>query len=136
MKRLVILLTLATLLAVPASADSLQFLQVGGASQNGVYVYPYYFSINGRPDLVALTCDAYAAHIEFNETWTVKVNTYGTLAGAMFGNLPNASNLYLEAAWLSTQFATHPDVAGDIHFAIWHLFDNTVPINGNSQHWL
>ena len=44
---------------------------------------------------------------------------------------------YEEAGWLLLQtYSTPKSRRLDMHFAVWRIFDPTVPINSNSQNWI
>jgi hypothetical protein len=93
----------------------------GGANtSNGVYVYPYYFSIDGSsyPNLTALLCDSYDNEVWQNESWLADQVSLASLVGG-----PNGQQ-YIEAAWLFSQMGTHPTPAdaAKYNFAVWGLF--------------
>lgn len=101
---------------------------VGGPnSAGGVYVYPYYFSINNSQTLTPLICDSYDNEVALNEHWTATVTTLSANAGMM---TPLASTgltkaqAYDEAAWLLSQLSGTPSqsTAAAINFALWGLF--------------
>lgn len=99
----------------------------GPNSAGGVYVYPYYFSINNSQTLTALICDSYDNDVAMNEHWTATVTALSANAGMM---TPLASTgltkaqAYDEAAWLLSQLNGTPSqgTAAAINFAIWGLF--------------
>lgn len=93
----------------------------GGANtSNGVYVYPYYFSIDGSsyPNLTALLCDTYDNEVWQNESWLANQVTVASLVGG-----PNGQK-YIEAAWLFWHMGTDPTPAqaATYNFAVWGLF--------------
>ncbi len=95
----------------------------GPNSAAAVYVYPYYFSIDGSPDLVGLICDDYDHDVYLGETWTAERTSLNQ------GSLAPTSSLtivqtYREVAWLFDQLAGIPSLsqAAAINFAIWALF--------------
>jgi hypothetical protein len=114
-----------------ASADtvSMKLVTVGAGSAGGpnvaggVYVYPYYFSVNGSSDLVALLCDDYDDDVYLGETWMA--NRTPLSAGALAPTSPLTTQAaYKEAAWLFDQLQGVPSssLAASINFAIWGLF--------------
>lgn len=122
MKRTLLLLALATFgTALPAAAGPVQIklAGVGGANQGGVYVAPYYLTINGG-NPIAVICDDYSHEVTINETWAATINTFSDLSGTRFGSADRQQ--YDEAAWLYTQLLSDPSQAGNINFAIWALF--------------
>ena len=44
--------------------------------------------------------------------------------------------LYRQAAWLSTQYALHPEATGDIQATIWNLFAVAAGAQPSSGFWL
>ncbi|HXZ79598.1 MAG TPA: PEP-CTERM sorting domain-containing protein [Terriglobales bacterium] len=108
---------------------------VGSNTQGGVYVYPYYLTVNGTKYTVA--CDDYSHHVSVGESWNVWVSTIPGLQHVEFSSGTNGLSelrAYEEAAWLFDQFATHSGQAGDINFAIWGIFDANVLPGGSEYH--
>jgi hypothetical protein len=100
---------------------------VGG----GVYTYPYYFSINNSTTLFALLCDDYTHEVWNGESWTA--NVYTVSEAAVHGNFPGAGlTAYYEAAWLFLQMGQDPSASNAVNYnyAVWHIFDSAVGING------
>lgn len=102
---------------------------VGG----GVYTYPYYFSINNSTSLFALMCDDYTHEVWNGESWTANVYTVSQVAGGL-GNFTGAGiqTAYYAAAWLFLQMGQNPSASDAVNynFAVWHIFDSAVGING------
>jgi hypothetical protein len=110
---------------------------VNGAADFGYYVGPYYGTMNGAP--VTLYCVDFANEVYWGESWQANVTSLesGDLSNTRYGgavDLPNAQTLYEEAAWLTTQYASHPGDYGDIQATIWNLFDPGAPQPG-SAYW-
>ncbi len=64
-------LIVGLLLAIaPASASTVDvnFVGLGGASQNGVYTYPYYLTVNNGP-WTPMMCDDFYDHISVGDSW-------------------------------------------------------------------
>ena len=118
------ILIVGLLLAIaPASAStvSVQFVGVGGASQNGVYTYPYYLTMNGGPQ-TPMMCDDFYDRISVGDSWQANITqlSSGDLSLTRFGNLTK----YEEAAYLLLQTrTTDPSQWGNINWAIWDIFD-------------
>jgi hypothetical protein len=118
-----------------AAADTvtMQLVGVGPGSAGGpnvgggVYVYPYYFSINGSSTTVPLICDDYIHDVGIGESWQATVTPLSSYLGSM---TPLASTglskqqAYQEAAWLFSKLSGTPsqDLAVAINYAIWGLF--------------
>lgn len=133
--------TLALALAItalPASADSVSVVlkDVGGANQGGVYVVPYFLSIAGAPNIVAM-CDDFEHHVSINQRWDANVSTFGDLSLTRWRS-PFLTQ-YKEEAWLLSSFFAHPGEAGDINFAAWAIFTPSVKTNAGytarSDYW-
>jgi hypothetical protein len=105
----------------------------GPNSGGGAYTYPYYFSINSSTSLTALMCDDYTHDVQNGESWTANVYTVSQVAGGL-GNFTGVGiqTAYYEAAWLFLQMGQNPSASDAVNynFAVWHIFDSAVGING------
>jgi hypothetical protein len=103
--------------ALANSTVNMQLVSVGGNSANGVYTYPYYFSINGHAP-VALICDTYDNEVSVGESW--QANVVGLLSGkGLFGN----QLMDYKAAGLIFKSILNGTVNVNVgNFAIWGLF--------------
>jgi hypothetical protein len=124
------------------------FQGVNGANDGQYYVSPYYGTMNGQT--VTLFCDDIINEVTFGQTWSANVtnlatavNTvnfsqtrYGSVAGSLV--LSNPALAYEEAAWLTTQFASHPGDLVNLQYALWDIMNPGARGNGNSdvQNWL
>jgi hypothetical protein len=92
---------------------------------------PYIATVNGVKDFVF--CDDDTHSVYPNETWTATVTSLSSLialgntniasgSSVMWKNLPNALNLYEQAAWLVNEFGTHSLDTSGIQNAIWDIF--------------
>jgi len=130
------LLSCLVLGAVSALADvDMTFTGVNGAAAFGYYVGPYYGTMNGDP--VTLYCVDFANEVYFGESWQANVTPLngGDLSNTRYGGTPDGRQLYAEAAWLTTQYASNPNSYGDIQATIWQLFDPNAPAP-SSGNWL
>lgn len=128
-----VLLFVAFVAAIPAAAApvNVKLTGVGGANQGGVYVAPYYLSINGGAP-IPMMCDDYTHSVYVGESWTATIQTFATLSGTRFG--AGAFQQYAEAAWLFSQFLANPSKAGNINFAVWYLFSPSA-VAANKGGW-
>jgi hypothetical protein len=126
-------LSLACFIPRAAFADSLTLTGVGGASTNGVYVYPYIFTVDvGSSSLpVDLSCLSYNREITFNEEWDVTATTLGSLAAD--ASIDGSSDLQLrEDAYLDYLYDSGIAATdSEIQFAIWDVLD-PADVNGNT----
>ncbi|GAC1658044.1 MAG: hypothetical protein NVS9B15_19530 [Acidobacteriaceae bacterium] len=96
---------------------------VGGANSDGVYIYPYYFTVTEGTKAAtnaALTCLNFDREITMGETWGVKEYAVpmgsGTLDGESYAS-------YRADAWLFNQYSNASYTATEVQFAIWSIMD-------------
>jgi hypothetical protein len=126
--------------AALAKADpvTMTFTGVNGAHDSHYYVSPYYGTLNGSP--ILLFCVDIRNTVHIGQTW--EANLTPILSGAnlgdtRFGVLPNANDLYLQAAWLASQFPSHANDYVNLQYALWNLFSPTLaPDTAGSNAWL
>jgi hypothetical protein len=111
----------------------------------GVYVGPYYATINGQAN-VPVICDDFMDDSFVGETWKANVTTVASNAPTMLSQRLGMSSStqstdYAEAAYLAQQLmggaqcppgtssCASSDYAGDIQFAIWEIFDPAANLN-------
>lgn len=129
----------AALALVPfAHADgspvNMVFTGVNGANDGVYYVSPYTGTANGQT--VVLFCDDIKNDVYIGEKWTANVTNLGTALSTTggFGNtryggvagspvFSNAGIAYQEAAWLTTQFASHPNDLVSLQYALWDIMN-------------
>ncbi len=147
------LLTLALLVAPFAYADgtpvNMVFTGVNGANDGSYYVSPYTGTMNGQS--VVLFCDDLKNEVYIGETWSANVTNLSTalstangFANTRYGGVTSsavfstASTAYQEAAWLTTQFASHPGDYISLQYALWDLMNpGSEPTSyGNVSYWL
>jgi hypothetical protein len=127
-------LSLACFIPRAALADSLTLTGVGGASTNGIYVYPYIFTVdvgsNSTPD-VDLSCLSFNREIQMNESWAVNTTSLGSLATS--ATIDGSSDLALrEDAYLDSLYDSGIGATdSEIQFAIWDILD-PADVNGNT----
>ncbi len=111
------ILSMCTGSALANSTVDMKLVGVGSNNAGGVATYPYYFSINGGPQ-VSLICDSYDNHVSIGETW--KANVVGLLSGqGMFGS----QLLDYKAAGLIFKSILNGTLSANVgNFAIWGLF--------------
>src|SRR5450432_1104754 len=123
--------------AAYADTVDMKFTGVNPQSDGSYYVSPYQGTINGSP--VALYCIDFAHEVSIGETWTANRTSLagGDLSLTRFGSGPNAIDVYREAAWLTTQFASNPSDWVDLQHTLWQMF---VPVpdafKASSDKWL
>lgn len=128
---LIIVFFLAAAVAAQAGTVTMTLVGVGGAHQNGVYVAPYLFKVDGGP-VVGMMCDDFTHEDHIPETYTAVMSTISDLSQTRFIGTAGLTG-YKEAFWLYDQYLMHPADAGDINFAVWAIFDPA--IIGNPTYW-
>jgi hypothetical protein len=124
----------ALLCLVPGAFADSKTLTMTGAGNNvmgGVYVGPYYATVNGVAN-TAVICDDFKDDSTVGHSWNYTANNFSTLGSALWGNqLAN----YEGAAWLTLQMLSlngnpsNNTQVGYLSFAIWSLFDKAA-LNG------
>ncbi|HYT22069.1 MAG TPA: PEP-CTERM sorting domain-containing protein [Candidatus Polarisedimenticolia bacterium] len=131
------LLVAVMILTPPAQADStttMKLTSVNGANNGVYYVSPYSGIMNyGTPSAqtVVLFCDDINHESSLNQIWNANVTSLasGNFSNTRYGNgsvnphlgSMNPQTLYEEAAWLVTQFASHPGDYVSLQYALWDL---------------
>jgi hypothetical protein len=120
-----------------AAPVEMTFDGVNGVTSFGVYVSPYYGTIDGTP--VDLFCVDFSNEVHFGEQWAANltpISSAADLGDTRWGAQPDALVHYEEAAWLALQFASQPvDQYGDIQATMWQLFYPGAP-SPSSSFWL
>jgi hypothetical protein len=116
------------LLCIAPCAFAGSTLTMTGAGNNvmdGVYVGPYYATVNGVAN-TAVICDDFADESYIGHSWNYTANNFSSLGSALWGS--QTSN-YDAAAWLTLQMLSLNGSAGNatqvgyLSYAIWSLFD-------------
>lgn len=131
LKRTLFTLALAVLgstLPALASPVTVTLTGVGGKSQGGVYVAPYYLSYGGSTH--AVVCDDFSHEVWIGESWTANIYSFSQL-GSVTTRFSSIKD-YEEAAFLDMALFADPKAAGNINFAIWALF---TPSTKSSKGW-
>jgi len=117
-----------------ADSGSLTLTGAGNNVMDGVYVGPYYATVNGVTN-TAVICDDFADESVIGNSWNYTANNFSTLGSALWGNqLQN----YEGAAWLTLQMLSlngNPNnntQVGYLSYAVWSLFDKAA-LNGLSS---
>src|SRR6266446_3016526 len=133
-------------LAHADGTTTMQFTGVNGANNGLYYVIPYAGTMNygsSSAQSVVLFCDDINNEVSIGQVWSANVTSlasaassgnfnntrYGNpLANTGLGSNPYTSSatiLYEEAAWLVTQFASHPGDYVSLQYALWNLMSPT-----------
>ena len=138
-RRFVRLLLAASFVAAAPLHAQTPFTLVGGSpvSAFGYEVGPY-TGILGTGSLsqsVFMYCVDFAHTVTPGQEWQVNLTNLGT--GAGIGTNTRSADLerYRQAAWLTTQYALHPDATADIQLTIWNLFGSIAGVVPSSDYW-
>jgi hypothetical protein len=127
-------LTAVAILCFASSAFADSSLTMTGAGNNtmaGVYVGPYYATVNGAQNTQVI-CDDFADDSVIGHTWSFNTNTFSTLGNTLWGN---QTQNFEAAAWLTLKMLSlngnpaNATQVGYLSFAIWSLFDKNA-LNG------
>ena len=128
-------LPLSLLLLAPHAtfADTLTLTGTGGASVNGVDIFPYDFTVTGPGGTstgIPMSCLNFDREISFNETWSVTpISVLSIGAGGIDGE---SRQDFIEDAFLYNQYAgANAQKTSDLQFAIWDIMDPS-GVNGQS----
>ena len=117
-----------------ASSVQMTFVGVNGAQAFGIYVGPYYGTMNGTP--VDLFCVDFANTVSIGQQWDANLTPISAVADfsdTRYGTGPDALQRYQEAAWLALQYASQPiSQYGDIQATTWRLFNPAAPMPSSS----
>lgn len=120
------------------STTPFTLVSAGSVQAFGYFVGPYVGIQGSGPagQTVFLYCVDMAHVSTVGESWNATVTNLGT--GDGIGTFTRSANLtaYREAAWLTTQYASHPEATADIQATIWHLFLSTDAALPSSSYWL
>jgi len=135
--RLLFLFAAIAFTCCTAHADSVTFTGVNGAHDSHYYVSPYYGTLNGVQ--VVLYCVDIRNSVHVGQTWQANLSTLtngSDLSNTRYGGAANALALYQQAAWLTTQFASHTNDYVNLQYALWNLFTPSAPDTVGSNAWL
>lgn len=138
-RRLVRLLFAASLVAaVPAHAQTpFTFVDGGSVSAFGYLVGPYngVIGTGSSAQSLFLYCVDFAHSITPGEQWNASLTNLGTGVGIGTNTRSSDLALYRQAAWLTTQYALHPEGTADIQATIWNLFGTSAGVVPSSNYW-
>jgi hypothetical protein len=132
-------LSLISLVPRASFADTLT-LTSATSVVDGVYVYPYQFTVTGPGGTntnVTLSCLNFDREISFGETWTVNtlsISSIDTAAGKSAIYDGESGLQYVEDAWLFNQYNTAAGSNSEIQYAIWSIMDPGTINSSNSSY--
>lgn len=127
--------------AMAQTQANMKLTNPGGNVLAGIYVGPYYATINNTPN-VPIICDDFTDETYVGESWTANVTTVASGDPTWISQRQGLSSTaqsadYAEVAFLAEQLMnpattcqkSQADCAGDIQFAIWNIFDPGPPLS-------
>lgn len=132
---------IGTLSLVPwAFAQNVTLTSAGSNVYDGVYVSPYYATVNGATN-TPIVCDDFSDDSHLNTSWTGNIQSFSSLSSSLastaWGSVPNAVTLYEEAAWLTLtvlQQASGSTGQDYYSYAVWAVFDPGQVLSWLSTH--
>jgi PEP-CTERM motif len=128
---------LATAGTVGMSFTGLSGSQGSNNSLDGVYTYPYYFSItaNGNTyNQVPLICDDFSDEVWVGESWTANEYSLSSIVSGANQGLFGDGLQYKQAAYYFSEILSHDsdttDVA-ELNWLIWGLMNPSIDGNSN-----
>src|ERR1017187_7935621 len=123
-------------LAPWAVAQNVTLTSAGSNVADGIYVSPYYATVNGATN-TPIVCDDFADDSYLNTSWTGNIQSFSSLSSSLantaWGAVPGVTlKLYEEAAWLTMTLLQQPSgFAGqvDYSYAVWAVFDPSGVVN-------
>lgn len=109
-------------------ADTLTITGVGGQNTDGVYVYPYYFTVTGpagSDTLVSMSCLNFDRDVSIGESWDVSVIGVSSITPSTMIDSESGLDI-LADAYLFNQYTAatgNAQLTSDIQFAIWSIMD-------------
>lgn len=137
-RRILPLLVAASLIAAPLRAQTPFTLVDGGSvSAFGYQVGPYngIMGSGSFAQSLFLYCVDFSHSIVPGQQWSANLTNLGT--GIGIGTNTRSADLarYRQAAWLTTQYALHPEATADIQATIWNLFGTFGAATPSSDYW-
>lgn len=137
-RRILPFLLAASFVAAPVRAQTPFTLVDGGpVSAFGYQVGPYngIMGSGTSAQSVFLYCVDAAHTSQPGEEWTANLTNLGTGIGIGTNTRSADLTLYRQAAWLTTQYALHPEATADIQATIWNLFGGVAGVAPSSDYW-
>ena len=127
-----------------AIAQNVTLTSAGNNVADGIYVSPYYATVNGATN-TPIVCDDFDDNSYLNTSWTGKIQSFSSLSasniptawGAALGVSGATFKLYEEAAWLTlTLLQQTAGTQGQINYsyAVWAVFDPVGVANWLTEH--
>lgn len=131
-----VLLWASVSLASTVPIVHLELVSFDGPFVNLIPTYPYTLSSSISTRFYAM-CDDYYHDGTPGDVWSAFLTNLGTGSLQTVRFASSGLPAYEEAAWLLQQtYVTPSSQWPDMNYAVWHIFNPTVPINSNAQNWI
>jgi PEP-CTERM motif len=115
---------------------TIALISFDGPFVNGIPTYPYTLALEPAIFFWGM-CDDYYHDGAPGDHWLANLTN---LENDSLTNVRFASaglDAYQEAAWILIEtYVTDPSQWPDMNFAVWHIFNPTVPITAQAQYWI
>jgi hypothetical protein len=137
----VVAAALMSLAPLAVAQGSMTLTGVQGSAWDGVYMSPYYATVNGAQNTTVI-CNDFADESYLNSTWNINSTSFANLSASTLGNTLWGSyyessqggklsattiiNMYDQAAWLTLGLlgqAGGSTSQAEYSFAVWAVFD-------------
>ena len=119
-----------------ASPVTLHLLSFDGPWVNGIPTYPYTLLIGGGVPFLGI-CDDYYHDGTPTDKWYADLTNLGTGDLTYLRFASSGLMAYHEAAWILLETrTTAPTQWPDMNYAIWNIFNPSVPIGRGAQFWI
>jgi hypothetical protein len=133
-----LLLAASLIAAAPLRAQTpFTYVDGGSVSAFGYMVGPSNGVIGSGSSAqsIFLYCVDFSHEVTPGEQWNANLTNLGTGVGIGTNTRSGDLALYRQAAWLTTQYALHPDATADIQATIWNLFGAAAGVVPSSNYW-
>lgn len=114
-----------------AIAQNVALTSAGNNVTDGIYVSPYYATVNGATN-TKIVCDDFDDNSYLGASWTANIQSFSSLSSSLtntaWGPVGKTLQLYEEAAWLTMgvlQQAAGSQGQINYSYAVWAVFDPT-----------
>jgi len=114
----------------------MHLLSFDGPFVNGIPTYPYTLQIGDSVPFIGV-CDAYYHDGAPGDSWQANLTNLATGDLTYLRFASSGLEAYEEAAWILLRTDVNaPNQWPDMNYAIWAIFNPTVPIDSTAQAWI
>lgn len=136
MRRITLVVLLFVAVSALANPVPVELVSFNGPFVNGIPTYPYSLVVAGSSPLMAM-CDDYYHDGTPGDRWLGNLTDLGTGNLTYLRFASDGLAAYQQVAWIFLQtYVTPSSQWPDMNYAVWHIFNPTVPVDANSQRWI